>query len=87
MCTTTWEINIGSTRYGIMKRNVMPIFNFSKYILDTRIDHFTNTVSSVISNFPTPNNSPEELSTEEHEIDTECTCSSDIVEQIQVFII
>ncbi|CAI6358394.1 unnamed protein product [Macrosiphum euphorbiae] len=50
---------------------------------DTRIDHFTNTVSSVISNFPTPNNSPEELSTEELEIDTECTCSSDIVEQIQ----
>jgi len=71
-----------------MKRNVMPIFNFSKYILDTsQIDHFTNTVSSVLSNFPTPSNSPEELCTEELEINTECTCSSDIDEKIPVFII
>jgi len=66
----------------------MPIFNFSKYILDTsQIDHFTNTVSSAVSNFPTPNNSPEEFSTEKREINTEYMCSSDIDEQLQVFII
>jgi len=83
MCTTIWEINISSTKYGIMKRNIMPMFNFSKYILDTsEIDHFTNNVNSVISNFPTPNNSPEEC-----ENVKEYKSSSDIDEQIQVFII
>ncbi|XP_016656239.1 uncharacterized protein LOC107882430 [Acyrthosiphon pisum] len=50
---------------------------------NSRIDNFTGTVSSDISNFPTPNNSPEELSTEKRETITECMCSSDIVEQIQ----